>query len=169
MTILDTPILSRIRRNHGLEHASMNVLSSRFPHRRLGGFSNAGGFYITGDVATDDIQRAVTEALARLRSGEIHLAIHAGCGTNYAVSGLVAGFLAWLGLASAKTSREKVERLPFVIALSMLGLMLSRSLGPKIQERITTSGDPRDLSVVEVRRIPLGGFVLHHVVTRPSA
>ena len=31
MTILDTPVISRIRRNHALEHATINILSQRYP------------------------------------------------------------------------------------------------------------------------------------------
>ena len=37
MTILDIPILSRIRRNHGLEHATLTLLAQRFPYRRMAG------------------------------------------------------------------------------------------------------------------------------------
>ena len=43
MTILDLPIISRIRRNHGLEHASLTLLSQRFPYRRMAGYSFPGG------------------------------------------------------------------------------------------------------------------------------
>ena len=33
MTIPDTSLLSSLRRNHGLEHATLNILAQRFPRR----------------------------------------------------------------------------------------------------------------------------------------
>lgn len=166
MTILDTPVLSRIRRNHGLEHATITLLSQRFPNRPLAGLSDPNGFYLFGEVPSADLREAVTRALVRLNNGERYLAVHPHCGTNLVASGFVAGLLAWLGMAGARTKREKVERLPFVMALVMLGLVVSQPLGPKIQERITTSGDPQGLTVVNVFPVQFGRFALHRVVTK---
>lgn len=166
MTILDNPVISRIRRNHGLEHATINLLAQRFPFRRLAGYSFPGGFFILGDIPTDDLREAVVQALDRLNNGERYLAIHDHCGTNYAASGFVAGLLAWLGMAGAKGKRDKLERLPLVIALATVGFIASQPLGPVIQERITTSGDPQGLSIVDVFPIRYGQFSLHRVVTQ---
>ncbi len=166
MTILDTPIISRIRRNHGLEHATITLLSRRFPNRPLAGLSDPNGFYLFGDVPSADVREAVTHALTRLNNGERYLAIHPNCGTNFVASGFVSGLLAWLGMAGARSNREKVERLPFVMALVMLGLIVSQPLGPKIQERITTSGDPQGLVVVNVFPVQFGRFALHRVITK---
>ena len=166
MTILDLPVLSRIRRNHGLEHATINILSAIFPYRPLAGYSFPGGFFIIGDVPTEHLREAAVQALARMNNGERTLAIHPNCGTNYAVSGFVVGLLAWLGMAGAKSKRDIVERLPLVVALATLGLIASQPLGPKIQERITTSGDPLDLSIVDIFPIRFGRFSMHQVVTR---
>ena len=118
MTILDIPMLSRIRRNHGLEHATINILSVRFPYLRLAGYSFPGGFFILGEVPTADLREAVAQALSRMANGERTLAIHEHCGTNYVASGFVVGFLTWLGMAGAKSNRDKVERLPLVISLA---------------------------------------------------
>ncbi len=166
MTILDIPMLSRIRRNHGLEHAAINILSERFPYRRLAGFSFPGGFFILGDIPTADLREAVVQALSRMSNGERHLAIHDHCGTNYVASGFIAGLLAWLGMAGAKSNRDKVERLPLVITLATFGFILSQPLGPALQQRVTTSGDPLGLSIVDVFPIQFGRFSLHRVVTQ---
>jgi hypothetical protein len=166
MTMLDIPLLSRIRRNHGLEHATINILSRRFPDRRLGGYSFPGGFLILGELPTADLREAVIQALARMNTGERHLAIHEHCGTNYVASGFVAGLLAWLGMAGAKSKRDQVERLPLVIALATFGFIFSQPLGPALQERITTSGDPQGLSIVDVFPIQFGPFALHRVITQ---
>ena len=166
MTILDLPIISRIRRNHGLEHATITILSTRFPYRRLAGYSFPGGFFILGNVPTADLREAVVQALARMNNGESHLAIHPGCGTNYLASGFVAGLLAWLGMAGARSRRDQVERLPLVILLVTFGLIASQPLGPILQQRITTSGDPQGLSIMDIFPIRFGQFTLHRVVTQ---
>ena len=166
MTILDLPILSRIRRNHGLEHATISLLSQRFPYRRMAGYSFPGGFFLLGDVPTDQVREVVAQALSRMNNGEHYLAIHPNCGTNFAVSGLVAGLLAWLGMAGAKTKRDQLARLPLVITLATLGVILSVPLGPQVQKHITTSGDPQGLSIVDIFPIRFGQFSLHRVITR---
>ena len=166
MTILDIPVISRIRRNHGLEHATITILSGRFPGTPLAGWSFPGGFFLLGNVDTEDLRETVGHALARMQNGDRLLAIHPNCGTNYAVSGVVAGLLAWLGMAGARSKRDKVERLPLVITLATLGFILSQPLGPKVQEHITTSGNPLGLSVKEVFPIQFGGLKLHRVATR---
>ncbi|MFH1906982.1 MAG: DUF6391 domain-containing protein [Chloroflexota bacterium] len=166
MTILDFPLTSRIRRNHGLEHASLNILNQRFPERTLAGYSSPSGFFVLGDLATEDLREAVMQALTRLQTGERYLVIHSNCGTNYVAAGFVAGLLAWLGMAGAKSKREKVDRLPFIIALAMLGFIISQPLGPKIQERITTSGDPEGMTIVDIFLVRFGRFTLHRVITQ---
>jgi Domain of unknown function (DUF6391) len=166
MTILDLPLVSRIRRNHGLEHATITLLSRSYPNRPLAGYSFPGGFFLLGDVPTEHVRAAVLEALARMNNGERALAIHPGCGTNYITTGFVAGALAWLGMAGARSRRDKVERLPLVISLVVFGILASQPLGPLIQERITTSGDPQSLSVVEVYPVRFGQFSLHRVTTQ---
>jgi hypothetical protein len=166
MTILDIPILSRIRRNHGLEHATISLLTQRFPYRRMAGYSYPGGFFLLGDVPTDQVREVVAQALSRMNNGERYLAVHPNCGTNFAVSGLVAGLLAWLGMAGAKSKRDQLRRLPLVISLATLGIILSVPLGPKVQEHITTSGDPQGLSIVDIFPIRFGQFSMHRVITR---
>jgi len=166
MSILDIPILSRIRRNHGLEHATLTILSQRFPCHRLAGYSFPAGFFLLGDVPTEQVRDAVVQGLSRMNNGERTLAVHPNCGTNYIVAGFVAGALAWLGMLGAKDKRDKVERLPLVITLVILGLLVSQPLGPKIQERITTSGDPQGMSVVDISPLRFGRFPLHRVITQ---
>jgi hypothetical protein len=166
MNALETPIFSRIRRNHGLEHATINVLSEIFPYRPLAGYSYPGGFFIIGDVPTDHLREAAIEALARMNNGERHLAIHPNCGTNFVVAGFVAGLLVWFGMAGARSRREKVERIPMAIALATMGLLISQPLGPKVQERITTSGYPQGLMIENVFPIRVGRFSVHQVITK---
>jgi hypothetical protein len=71
-------------------------------------------------------------------------------------------------MVGVKSKRGKVERLPLVITLATLGFIASQPLGPIIQERVTTSGDPLGLSIVDVFPIRFGQFSLHRVVTQDS-
>jgi len=161
--LLDAPLILATRRNHGLEHATIHILSGQFPGKALAGHSNPRGFFILGDVPTESVREAATEALARMRNGESKLAVHPGCGTNYVVAGALAGTLAWLGMTGAKTGRQRLDRLPLVIMLSMVGFMVSQPLGPVIQQRITTSGNPGGLVIVEVYPVRKG---VHRIVTQ---
>lgn len=166
MSVLDISFLSRLRRNHGLEHATITILSQRFPYRPLAGYSFPFGFFLLGDIPTEHVREAVIQALARMNNGERYLAVHPNCGTNYVASGVVAGALAWLGMAGAKDKRDRVERLPLVMALAIVGFIISQPLGPKIQERITTSGDPQGLSIVDIYPLHFGRLSVHRVITQ---
>jgi hypothetical protein len=161
--LLDAPLISATRRNHGLEHATLHILAGHYPGKALAGHSNPGGFFILGDVPTESVREAVAEALVRMQNGERKLAVHPDCGTNYIVAGALAGTLAWLGMTGAKSSRQRLDRLPLVILLSALGFMVSQPLAPLIQERITTSGDPGDMAIVDVYPVRKG---VHRIVTR---
>jgi hypothetical protein len=159
---LEAPLVGETRRNHALEHATIHLLSARFPGRPLAGHSNPTGFFLLGEVSTEAVREAVTEALVRLQNGESHLAIHEGCGTNYIVSGAVVGGLAFLAMSGTKSNRERLERLPLVIMLSALGLILGQPLGPALQKQVTTQPDPGSLAIVDVYPVAQN---IHRVVT----
>ena len=160
--LLEAPLVGETRRNHALEHATIHLLSARFPGRPLAGHSNPTGFFLLGEVSTETVREAVTEALARLQNGESHLAIHEGCGTNYIVSGALVGGLAFLALSGTKSNRERLERLPLVIILSALGLIFGQPLGPALQKQVTTQPDPGSLAIVDVYPVAQN---VHRVVT----
>ncbi|MCW5874979.1 MAG: hypothetical protein KIS88_10080 [Anaerolineales bacterium] len=165
MSLLDRSAFSRLRRNHGLEHASIHVLSRTHPRISTAGHSDPGGFWLLGELSTQAVHDAVEEALARLRAGEHSLAIHPNCGTNLVTASVTAGLGGAFALGSARTDRERLERLPLAILFAMGGLLLARPLGTRIQQRVTTSGEPGDLRIVEIRRSQRGRFTAHRVVT----
>lgn len=163
----DSPAISRIRRNHGLEHATLHMLSAKYPHTPLAGHSDLNGFWIVGNVPTEAVTEAIAQALARLQAGESDLAIHPNCGTNYAASGMFVGLLAWLAmLAGGKRFRDKLEQLPLVISLVTVGLVLAQPLGFLLQARFTTSGNPGDLTITEILPGRRGALTTHRVITR---
>ena len=163
MSLLDLPFLLETRRNHALEHATLKILSPKYPAVPMGGHSNPTGFFIIGDVDVDDLRAAAEEALERLRAGESDLAIHPGCGTNYATSGLLAGSLAWFGMKGKGAWYKKLWRIPFILPLAVLVWELSKPLGPALQAGVTTEARVGAMEIVSVERIRPS---LHRVITR---
>jgi len=168
-SIFDLPLLSRVRRNHALEHATIHVLSERHSHLRLAGRSSFGGFAIYGNVPTDAVMAAAQEGLRRLQAGRWQMAIHPNCGSNLAVSGILAGAGAFLALGSLnrkpKSWIDRLSRLPFACTLAMLGIVLGRPLGSYLQARVTTQPDVGDLRITDITRQVRAGILIHHVHT----
>lgn len=171
--VLDLPYVRRTRRNHGLEHATIHILSERVKNLRMAGRSSDGGFILLGEAPTEQVETAVRDALRRMRAGEHGLAVHPNCGTNLVTTGLLASLAAMLGLAGA-SRRDSFNRLPTVMTLIMVVLIFSPALGMSLQKFITTDGDPADLEVVSIRRsemqTPLSAspLTVHRVVTHSS-
>jgi hypothetical protein len=159
--------ISRIRRNHALEHATLQVLTKKHPRKGLVGNSDARGFWVFGDVATEELQESVEEALARLKNGEHQLAIHPNCGTNFVTSGVLAGTFAWVGmLGTRRSTRETIDRLPLVMSLVTLALIASQPLGPLFQARFTIDPKVGNMQVVEITQYKRREIPVHRVKTR---
>jgi len=119
----------------------------------------------------DELKEKAAEAasarvLQRLRAGERSLAIHPNCGTNLVTSGMAAGLAGALAMSGASSRRERFERIPLAGMLATAALLLARPLGTRIQQRFTTSGDPGNLEVVEIRPSQRGNLKAFRVVTR---
>jgi hypothetical protein len=163
----DVPIISRVRRNHGLEHATLHILAQRYPKQSLAGHSDTGGFWVIGDVSIEDVYEAVEEALSRLQKGEKHLAVHRNCGTNFVTSGILAGLVAATAmLGVGNRVRDKLERLPVAMFFATIALIFSQPLGFFFQEHLTTSADPGKMQVVEIVVSRKGRMKAHRVTTR---
>jgi hypothetical protein len=159
------PFVLNTRRNHALEHATLHVLAEKYPTKPMAGHSNPTGFFILGNLSTEEVQEAVQRALTRLRAGERELAIHAGCGTNLATSTLVAGSFAWFILRGGKTTLGKLIRLPLAVLFALVGSVVSQPLGPVIQQKITTDAEMGNLQVTDVRPAMSGRMKAHRVLT----
>ena len=167
--VLDVPWVRRTRRNHGLEHATIHMLSATVPGLRMVGRSDAGGFWLWGDVETEDVEACANRALTRMRGGEHNLALHPNCGTNFvtvAMLGSVAVMIALIG--SEKERFGKFNRLPLVATALLFAAIIGQPLGIQVQEHVTTLGDPGDLEIVEIKRMKQAGMTAHRVRTRSS-
>lgn len=165
--ILENATVSRVRRNHGLEHATLHLLAQRYPRRSMAGYSTPSSFLIIGRVPTEAVTAAVYEALARMRAGEESLAVHPNCGTNFVTGGTLAGIAGAFAMWGAGPRlRDKLERLSLATTLATLALILAQPLGNLLQARITTSGQPGDLEIVQITPLWRGGIPAHQITTR---
>lgn len=160
--------ISHIRRNHALEHASIHVLSTRYPLHQIVGYSDSQGFFLYSSLPIESIEQAVSNALSRLRAGERRLAIHPNCGTNLLAAAALTATASFLALNGLKEERwqERLERLPVAIMASVIGLMAARPLGNAIQKHITTQSDLYDLEVISIEPIQRGKYILYRIKTR---
>ena len=164
--VLRQPSVERMRKNHGLEHATIHVLSERLRGVGMAGCSDRHGFTLYGNVSTEVVTNACARALQRLRSGDRRLAIHPYCGTNFVIMAVLASVVAVLALLGAGRGwRARLARLPLLICLMTAALIFSQPLGLVIQRDVTTSGDPGDMEIVSIKRSRLGRFTLHRVET----
>jgi hypothetical protein len=169
-SFLDSYPVGQIRRNHGLEHATLHVLAQRHPRLSAAGHSDVGGFWILANIPTEEMRSAVEEALQRLRGGESQLAVHPNCGTNFVTAGSLAGLAGALAMFGVgRRGRDKLERLPLAISLATLALVASQPLGMFLQARLTTSGDPASLQVLEIKTSQRGPMLAHRISTRDVA
>ncbi|HVB63615.1 MAG TPA: DUF6391 domain-containing protein [Nitrolancea sp.] len=139
----------QLRRNHALEHATINVIEQRYGASRLAGLAENGGFNIQGGASPDLVASAAQEALDRLKAGERKLAIHPRCGTSLIAAQLVMAVV-------------------FIVAVILLrdlswiafaaGLLAAIVLGPRlsliVQRFVTTDARVGNLQItsVEVKR-----------------
>jgi hypothetical protein len=173
--VLSIPFIRQVRRNHGLEHATIHLLAQGKTRFRMAGRSDNGGFFLYGDVTSDEVAQATAEALRRMRAGQHELAIHPNCGTNLLTTGVMASLASLAAMAGTTGTpddvKAKLERFPTMVLMVILALILGPGLGTAFQRHLTTLGDPGDLEVTAIRRntvaSPLGGaLTVHRVETR---
>lgn len=155
--------VSRIRRNHGLEHATIHVLSEKYSRFSAQGNSDHRGFSLNiyGNISDQQVMEAVEEARQRLRSGETHLAVHPNCGTVLVTTAAMATLAVQLvfGVEGRRTenSPKRLTNLlntgPLAVLMATLAIIVSKPLGMQLQERYTTDGRIGDLQVVRVERV----------------
>lgn len=161
------PIIRFTRRNHALEHATMKVLAEKYKGVKMMGHSNPTGFLLLADLPTELVTEAVLEARKRLQAGEADLAIHPGCGTNYAASSILAGsasFAVLMALSGGKTPKWWHILLSTLVAVPVY--ILSKPIGPRLQKAITTDADVEGLEVKLVTSQKTRNGFFHQINTQ---
>lgn len=159
MNILETLPIFTVRRNHGLEHATVHVLAAEDPNLQLVGRADTNGFYIYGDIDTDKLHAAAAEAVTRLQGGEGRLAVHPRCGTNLVVAGLLTAVAAAFAMGRKPTMR----RIPDAIIATTLAAFVAQPLGLSVQEHITTSPKAAGARIIGIRQEKMGRVQVQHV------
>lgn len=143
--------LLMIRQVHALEHATVWVLSSLTGSTNdndgLSGMSTDRGFYLYGNVHTEDVSRAVQTALRRITSGDADLAVHPRCGTNLSVGLMLTAGMA-LG-ASMLFPRGPLEQIMGMGMAAGLAAYLTPELGTMAQRYVTTA-IPFNLAIANI-------------------
>jgi hypothetical protein len=142
----------------------VHLLARSGAAKALAGRSDAGGFYLYGDVDSEALRAAVDEAILRLAE-EPELAIHPHCGTNLVVGGLTAGLGAALALATLPVARRGavLGLLPRFFLAGTAAALAGSNLGPLVQRRWTTLADAAGVTVTGIRRSQRGRHVIHRV------
>lgn len=151
--------IEKIRRNHGIEHATVHVLSESAPNLSLVGRADGNGFAIIGDVEPDQLADAAHEALRRMKNGQGELAVHPRCGTQLVTLGAMTAFAAFLTLGR----RPRFSRLPDAMIATTLAAFLAQPLGLSLQKYITTSSNVSAANFVGVTRKSFAGLEYWHV------
>jgi len=173
-------LLNRLRRNHALEHATINLLSRRHPGAHLVGVSGPQGFTLYSSMGAEDVIPVAREALRALQSGNAALAIHENCGTNLVVTAVLTTLATLLGLrympggtrtATRDTGRawwNLLERLPHAILLNAMALVVAMPVARWVQTNVTTSPDVAGIEIVSFFTDSQGGLSRIRVHTRLS-
>lgn len=165
MNILETAPISIMRRNHGIEHATVHILTARDASIRLIGSADTTGFNIYGKVPTKKLRAAAEDALERLQNGESALAIHPRCGTNLLTAGLLTAVAAVIALGR----KPSIRKLPDVILATTFAAFIAQPLGLSLQQYVTTSPDAHGARVTGIRESMLGQIPVQHVDIEWSA
>ncbi|WP_408954399.1 DUF6391 domain-containing protein [Natroniella sp. ANB-PHB2] len=139
---------SRLRQNHALEHATINVLEEKFGCQSLSGLAKEDGFYINGVVNPRFIEQAAQEGLARLQQGEVGLVVHRRCGTSIAVANILASVIFLFLL---------IQTGYFNILYVLLAIVVANLVGPvlgvMVQKRLTTSTKVDEVIIDETQLV----------------
>lgn len=156
-------LISRVRRNHGLEHATIHVLSEKHKNFSAQGHSNHTGFSLNiyGDISEDAVADAVEEAFHRMKKGEHHLAVHPNCGTVLLTTATMAALAAQASFAFEQRRQKQTSMslsvlanaLPTAILAVVVSLIVSKPIGVQLQARYTVEGDLQEMALQSVHPV----------------
>lgn len=156
----------RVRKNHSLEHATINVLEQRYGRTlRVGGLAYSNGFSLSGPDLPSyyEVLDAVREGHSRMTSGERNLAIHPRCGTSMAAANLLFSIVFIIVLIYAK--RMSVL---YIIPAFLLANILSKPFGRILQKFFTTYQDVSDVYILDIYEKPSSASIPFVIIPNPN-
>lgn len=151
--------LEKVRRNHGIEHATVHVLSESIPDLSVVGRADGSGFAVIGNVNPEALASAAQEALRRMQNGQGDLAVHPRCGTMLVTAGVMTALAAFLALGR----RPKLSRLPDAVVATTLAAFLAQPAGLALQKYVTTSPNVQAARFIGVTPKNFAGMDFWHV------
>ncbi|MGM0410466.1 MAG: DUF6391 domain-containing protein [Bacillota bacterium] len=137
--IATNPIL---RKNHALEHATINILEKEFNYNGLAGYAEENGFYIMGVESPLYVEEAAQKGLKLLKNGKKELAIHKRCGTSMTVANFLSAIIFLFLLFYSGN---------FSIINMIIALVISNILGPFVgqfvQKNFTISPEVEEMEI----------------------
>ena len=132
-----------LRRNHAIEHATINILEKAAGRRlNISGLSREDGFYISGIQNADMVEQAAMQGLSLLQQGQCQLAIHRRCGTDVAIANFISAIIFLILIFSTGI----FSLLNILIAL-LVSNLISPYLGEYVQRYFTTSCDVQGMDI----------------------
>ncbi len=150
-------ISRRLRQNHALEHATINVIEQRYRTRGVIGMPDMNGFHLRGRISPDTVISATHEAFRRLKRGEVDLAWNRRCPTSLVGTQML---LTVVLLIVVMAIWREFTAPPLLIAL-LAGALLGPPISPFLQRWLLVDPDPESLQFrdVEVRQ-PTGRLAM---------
>ena len=158
-------IVSRLRQNHALEHATIACLKRKMkPKAMVLGRATTDGFWLYADAPKDVVAQAAQEGLTRLKTGESNLAVSPRCGTNLVTTALLAAVASMLAMKGT----DRRNRLPNLLMFTMGAVMAGQPLGRLAQRFVTTSADVGTLEIAAISSKGKGRSSRHKIKTLRS-
>ena len=144
------------RRNHALEHATIHVLEAS-GKRRLSGRAARDGFRVCGASSARDIRSAFDQVRRMVRDGEQLPYISRRCGSNVVSAlGLALVLLLVVALTSLLVQPPLVVRASALAIVVIVFVAMRHGIGNWIQRRFFMATDFEEVSVRDVREVPVG-------------
>jgi hypothetical protein len=140
-------ISRRMRRNHALEHATINVFEQRYRRTGVTGMPDRDGYFLRGRADPDVLIASGQQAIQRLRDGEKRLAIHRRCPTSLVSAQLLLAVV----FTAALVVIDRFSAPLFLLAL-IGGAGLGAPLSPILQRIVLV--DP-NIGGLEIRDVEI--------------
>jgi hypothetical protein len=138
-----------VRRNHAIEHATVNVLAERYGQQLVDGCATTEGFRIRAAIDPALLLDAAREGLLRLQRGDRALAIHGRCTTALLLSYAVVSTSLISLLAT--THAVSPQNLALVLVLTVAA---TPKISRLVQRFLTTSMDVKGMTIGAVELVP---------------
>jgi hypothetical protein len=144
------------RRNHALEHATIHVLEAG-GKRRLSGRALPDGFRVSGDASPREIKKAFDQVCRLAREGDPLPYISRRCGSNVVSAlGLALVLLLSVAFVSLLVQPPLAVRAAALAGVVVFFVVMRHGIGNWIQRRFFMATDFEEVSLRDVREVPVG-------------